>query len=109
MARLACDGQIVAVLEVAETGWTRAKGLLGRDGLHGAMLITRTSSVHTFGMKFPIEVAFVDASMMVIAIKKMPPNRLAMPFRKARAVVEAEVGSFEKWNIGVGSRLEVRP
>ena len=53
-----------------------------------ALLIPRCASVHTFGMRFPIDVAFVDAELEVVAVEEaVPPRRLAA-VAGAHAVLE---------------------
>jgi uncharacterized membrane protein (UPF0127 family) len=61
MAWLLREGEVLAVLEVADGVAGRARGLLGRDGVEGAMLIKPARSVHTVGMRFPIDVAFCSS------------------------------------------------
>ena len=109
MAWLLCDGRAVASLEVADSFAARWRGLLGRDSFEGAMLFPRTSSVHTLGMKFPIDVAYVDRDYFVFSTVTMTPWRVGLPRRKGFAVVEASAGAFERWGLARGSRLEVRP
>jgi uncharacterized membrane protein (UPF0127 family) len=77
-------------VEVPRTARERARGLLGRTGLPpgGAMLFERTRSVHTVGMRFPITVAFLDASMRILAVHRVRPGRLAFAPRGARHVLE---------------------
>jgi uncharacterized protein len=108
MAWILCDGRRVAHLEVADTFGTRLRGLMGRDFFEDAILITRASSVHTFRMRFPIDVAYLDVNGFVVDTLHMMPNRLSRPRRRARSVVEASLGSFDKWGIKPGSRLEVK-
>jgi uncharacterized membrane protein (UPF0127 family) len=108
MAWLLRDGDVLAAIEVAESFGARLKGLLGRDGLDGALLLRPARSVHTVGMRFAIDVAFCDASMRVIAVRTMPPQRMTMPRRKAKCVIEASAGAFERWGLRVGDELEVR-
>jgi uncharacterized membrane protein (UPF0127 family) len=102
------DGRVLATLEVAETLRARTQGLLGRDGVQGAVLLRPARSVHTLRMRFPIDVAFVDRDLRVIRMLTMPPNRLSMPVWKARAVIEAEAGAFRSWGLRLGDQLEVR-
>jgi uncharacterized membrane protein (UPF0127 family) len=99
---------VLATLEVAETLGARTRGLLGRDGIEGAVLLRPARSVHTFRMRFPIDVAFVDRDLSVIRMLTMPPNRLSMPVWKARAAIEAEAGAFASWGLRLGDQLEVR-
>jgi uncharacterized membrane protein (UPF0127 family) len=99
--------KVIGAAEVADTYMARTKGLLGRTGIQGAMVFPRTRSIHTFGMKFAIDVAFLDKEMVVVAVATVPPWQLLLPRRRARMVVEAEAGSFERWNLAVGDRLEL--
>jgi uncharacterized protein len=105
---LMCDGRVLAAAEVADSLPERSKGLLGRDGFDGAMVLSRTRMVHTWGMRFPIDVAFCDRQMVVLDVATLRPWRMSMPRWRARAVVEAEAGAFGRWGLCVGDRLEVR-
>ena len=53
---------VASAVEIADTSATRRRGLLGRDGLDpsAALIIVPCSSVHTFFMRFAIDVVFVD-------------------------------------------------
>jgi len=68
----------------------RDRGFLPPDH---AMLFPRCRSVHTFGMRFPIKVAFVDARWQVLAVRLLPPGRLARPRLRARSVLECPAGA----------------
>jgi uncharacterized membrane protein (UPF0127 family) len=105
-AWLICEGKPVA-LEVARSPRRRARGLLGRDGISGALLLTPARSVHTFRMRFAIDVAYLDADLNVLAIKTLAPNRFGRRPRGTRQVIEAEAGSFERWGLGPGIQLSV--
>ena len=105
---LVCGDRVLASLVVASSRAERRKGLLGRDGFDGAMLFERAKSVHTLGMRFAIDVAHLDGAGAVLKLTTMPPWRLGMPVVAAKAIVEAEAGSFERWGVGVGDTLEMR-
>jgi uncharacterized membrane protein (UPF0127 family) len=98
---------VLASLEVAASRAERRKGLLGRDRIDGALLLTPARSVHTLGMRFDIDVAFLDPDGVVRRTVRMPRNRVGMPCWTARSVVEAEAGAFARWNLATGQRLEV--
>ncbi len=102
------DQQVLAVLEVAETWKDRSRGLLGRDGIDGALLIRPARSVHSLGMRFAIDVAFCDRHMVVRRMVCLPPNRLTRPALRGHCVIEAESGAFERWKLRPGDQLEVR-
>ena len=108
MAWLVRDGEVLCSLEIAENAATRRKGLLKRDGIEGAMLLTKAASVHTIGMRFDIDVGFLDRDLVLVDTVCMRRNRLGRPRMRARSVIEAEAGAFERWGLDVGQQLEVR-
>jgi uncharacterized membrane protein (UPF0127 family) len=102
---LVVDGTPVAPVEVARSFATRSRGLLGRDGLDGALWIEPASSVHTFRMRFIIDVAFVDRHGRVLRTIAMPPHRLSRIRMRSRVVVEAERGRFATWGLRQGATV----
>ena len=106
-ATLVVDGRRVAPVEVAAGRSARARGLLGRDGIDGALLLAPASSVHTFGMRFAIDVALCTTDLEVLVVRTLPPARVTRLRPQVRAVVEAEAGAFARWGLGPGSRLAV--
>ncbi|MBZ6248078.1 DUF192 domain-containing protein [Streptomyces olivaceus] len=94
-------------LEIAGSYRARTKGLLGRDAVDGAMLLTPANSVHTFRMRMPIDVAYLDRRLTVIAVRTMRPGRLGRPRLRSRHVLEAEAGAMERWGVRVGARVEI--
>ncbi|MCU0269841.1 MAG: DUF192 domain-containing protein [Acidimicrobiales bacterium] len=108
MPWLVRDGMVLASVEVAGSRPARARGLLGRDGIDGALLLPSTRSVHTFGMRFAIDVAFCDADLQVLRVRTLRRNRLALPVRRARSVIETEADVMRHWELRPGDRLELR-
>ena len=100
--------KVRASVDVADSPRLRARGLLGRDGIEGALLLTPARSVHTVGMRFAIDVAYCDADLVVLRTVRMAPHRLGRPCWHAHSVIEAEAGAFERWGIAPGVQLEVR-
>ncbi|HUR50429.1 MAG TPA: DUF192 domain-containing protein [Acidimicrobiales bacterium] len=108
MAWLLKDDQVLAHVEIADSFGARLKGLIGRRDLEGAMLFRPAKSVHTIGMRFPIDVAYCDKHMRVLSTVTMRRLRVGRPRPKAHAVVEARAGAFERWGLQVGDTLEIR-
>ena len=108
MAWLLREDEVLATVEVADERRSRRRGLLGRDGVDGALLLRPARQVHTFGMRFGIDVAHCDDDLRVLRVTTMAPWRLGRWCRKARCIVEAEAGAFARWNLRVGDRLELR-
>ncbi|MET7568167.1 DUF192 domain-containing protein [Streptomyces sp. NPDC005492] len=101
------SGAVTVPLELATSYRARAKGLLGRDAIDGAMLLSPASSVHTFRMRFPIDVAYLDRNLKVIAVRTMRPGRLGLPRLRSRHVVEAGAGVMAGWGVRVGVEVLV--
>lgn len=102
------DGEVLASLEVAATRSARRRGLLGREGIEGALLLEPARSVHTFGMRFPIDVIWCDRELTVLRTATVRPNRLTRAVARAHAVIEAEAGAVARWGLRVGDQLERR-
>ncbi|WP_030265390.1 DUF192 domain-containing protein [Streptomyces violens] len=94
-------------VEIAASYRARTRGLLGRDGIEGAVLLTPASSIHTFRMRFAIDVAYLDRQLTVRAVRTMRPNRLGRPRLRARHVLEAEAGAMAGWGLRPGARLTI--
>lgn len=108
MAWLLRDGEVLASAEIAESRAARRRGLLGRDGIDGALVLRPARSVHTFGMRFPLDVAWCDRDLVVLRTSPLARNRLTRPVLHAALVIEAEAGSFARWNLALGDQLELK-
>ena len=108
MAWLVSDARVLASAEVTTDRSQRRRGLLGRTDLQGAFVIRPCRAVHTLGMKFPIDVAYVDDAGVVLKITRMSRHRLGLPVPKARFVIEAMAGKFDRWGLAVGDVVELR-
>src|SRR5665213_4569465 len=92
-------------LEVADTLWSRTKGLLGRTHLNAdcGLWILRTNSIHTFFMKFSIDLVFLNKKMVVTkVISGVKPGRLILPVWRASSVIELKAGFLEAHPLRVG-------
>ena len=92
----------------ARSLWQRLRGLLARPALKTGegLLITPCSSVHTVGMRYSLDLVFLDKGGRVVkCVTDLKAYRMAAA-RKARHVLELPVGSIAAANIVVGDRLD---
>ena len=87
--------------------WRRIKFWLRRPRL-ARDPIERCRWVHTLGMRFSIDLAFVDAEGTVMRTARMHRHRVGMPVLRAKWVIEAEAGAFGRWGLHVGDVVEFR-
>ena len=98
-------------VDVAVTRATRRRGLLGREtlGATEGLLLSPCKAVHTVGMRFPIDVIFIDRDGRVVRIvPALAPWRIAMSAR-AKAVIELATGSAATADIRIGDLLYLAP
>ena len=107
MAWLVVNGQVVAEAAIAASARTRTKGLLGQESSVGVLVLEPAGWIHTLGMRFAIDVAYVDRRGRVLSIKTMKPWRVGIPRLRSRRVLEATAGSFDKWNLKAGDEVDI--
>src|SRR5881227_2523543 len=92
---------------VAETPLARMRGLLGRSGLESGegLLLRPASSVHTFFMRFAIDVVFLTPDGDVVKVASNVRPWRAVGARGAKAVVELAAGEADRRGIRAGERL----
>jgi uncharacterized membrane protein (UPF0127 family) len=89
----------------------RRKGLLGRDSLAegSAMVIAPTNAIHTFWMRFPIDVLFVRRNGTVVKVaRNVPPWRAVVGLR-GYAVIELPSGALAPGAVAEGDVLALKP
>ncbi len=100
MMRLLHDrtgADIATAVTVADTRASRRRGLLGRDGMDEgeALMLSPCIAIHTFFMRFAIDVIFVDRDSRVVrTVSRMRPWRMAIAWR-AHSVIELPAGWLE--------------
>ncbi|MGI6643487.1 MAG: DUF192 domain-containing protein [Bacillota bacterium] len=111
IANLSLGTVLAGNVMVATSFWTRFKGLLGRTSLPltDALLLKECGSVHTFFMRFAIDVAYLDRDMTVVAIHpNVRPWRIVIGTKGGVHTLEMAGGAFALAGLRVGHRLEVR-
>lgn len=105
--------QVLARRVAVATGfWPRFRGLLGRARLrrHEGLLLDPCRAVHMLGMRYPIDVAFLDPHRRVVATyDSLAPGRLTAFHREARSALELPAGVLAATATAVGDLLELRP
>lgn len=99
---------MLAAAEVVRSRFPLGQGLRGRDSYDGALVLEQAKAVHTFGMRFPIDVAFCDQDLIVVRVARMRPWRVGLPCPRSRLAIEGKAGSFERWGLAVGDTVELR-
>jgi uncharacterized membrane protein (UPF0127 family) len=95
---------------VARTRRQQMVGLLARARLEEgeALLLPRCRSIHTWGMRFPIDVAFVDRAWRVVALRqRLGPWRIVPPVWSAWGALELEAGAIARAGLRLGDALRV--
>jgi uncharacterized membrane protein (UPF0127 family) len=103
-------GAVAERLETAFDSASRKKGLLGREGLPPGvgLVIAPTNLVHTFAMRFAIDILFVSREGRVLKVRHAVPKRRIAGAWGGFAVIEMAAGSLERSDTRPGDQLELR-
>ncbi len=99
--------ELASRAHLASDPLSRMRGLLGRRGLPAgeAIILRPGSSIHTFFMRFSLDVIYVDRDGAVVkVVRDIPPFRLSSA-RKARDTIELQAGALDGRDIQVGDML----
>jgi uncharacterized membrane protein (UPF0127 family) len=96
--------------EVARSMWARMRGLLGHRPLQDGegLLLPGEKAIHMVGMKFALDVVFIDSKRRVVHVM---PNVRPMQFSpfvfRANDVLEMPVGVIERTQTAIGDEIEL--
>lgn len=96
--------------EVAADLWARLIGLMGRRELAPGygLLLKNESAIHTFGMRIPIDVVYLDRRGVVLQVtERMPPFRVGPLVRGVRDVLELPQGTLAQTDTRIGDQLDL--
>lgn len=99
-------------LRIAQGLWERLRGLLGRQGLQDGegLMIPHCQSVHMWGMRFPIDVVFVDPAGRVVWLRcHLRPGAMSPFVWRAQACFELPPGTLLMSHTQVGDQLSLEP
>jgi uncharacterized membrane protein (UPF0127 family) len=99
-------------LMIARTHWTRLRGLMATDGSRfrrgQGLWISPSHGVHTFAMRFPIDVVYLDRDRTVIHVEEeLKPWRMAAVRIKAASVLELPIGAIRESQTALGDLVDI--
>jgi hypothetical protein len=111
---IAGSGRLLATAEVADSAQSRTKGLLGRDRLPAGqgLILEPCRLIHTFMMRFAIDVVFYDRGRRVTrAVANVRPSRFAWGGWRARTTLELPAGALAAggFDLAPGTQLRLEP
>jgi len=107
-AWLVAQARVLASATVAESRIDRMRGLIGSREGEFAFVLPKCRWVHSVGMRYPIDVGYLDADSRLVHVQRLQPMRMSMPVPAARTVIEARAGSFARWGLQLGDVVNVR-
>ncbi|HCO18668.1 MAG TPA: hypothetical protein DIT39_03530 [Tissierellales bacterium] len=109
---LVVNGEVILdKLKLADNYSKRLKGLLGRSSLTSGegLIIRPCNSIHTYRMKFAIDVLYIDKKNIVLkVVDSIKPDRLGPLILKSAYVIEASAGAF-RGRVKEGDRVHIVP
>lgn len=109
LTRLHVRGRDLGInVSITETTRERMRGLLDHDHLphDEALLLKRCGSVHTFGMRFAIDVLFLDRHQRIVAIRPDVPKRRMLLNLRATQTLEMAAGMARLHGLARGDTLD---
>jgi len=100
--------EIAEKVEVADSFFSRLKGLLRRENLdfNEGLLLTPCNQIHTLGMKFVIDAVFISKSGEIVFIKEnMQPGNVSEKVSQAYQVLELKSGAVNDNDIEIGNKI----
>jgi uncharacterized protein len=99
-------------LRIADTHWSRLCGLMGADAgsfpVGQGLWIVPSRGVHTFAMRFPIDVVYLDSDKVVVHLEKnLKPWRLAPVRLRATSVLELPGNTLTSTKTAIGDEIEI--
>lgn len=106
------NAYLATEVAVADTHWTRLRGLMGTSATSfrsgQGLWIVPCHGVHTFAMRFPIDVVYLDRTKKIVHLEiSLPPWRIAPVRRKAVSVLELPSETLTTTGTAIGDELEI--
>jgi uncharacterized membrane protein (UPF0127 family) len=106
------EAYLATQLRIAETHWSRFRGLMCADASsfpagRGLWLVP-SRGVHTFAMRFPIDVLYLDRDKTVVHLEQnLKPWRMAPVRMNAISILELPVNTLDSTRTAIGDQIEI--
>jgi len=110
LRHVASGEPVINNIKIANTCISRLLGLLPKSylGREDGLWILPCTSIHTVGMRFSIDVIFLDKNFKIIKLRKnLKPFRFCFSFRNTHSVLELSSGVIESCNLNCGDFLHI--
>lgn len=101
---LTVDNKVILKnVSIADNFFSRFKGLMGKSNIDDniGLMIIPCNSIHTFFMKFNIDVIFIDLNSKVVDVYiDLAPWKISKIYKDAKFVIEGKSGTFAKLKKG---------
>ena len=100
---------VLKKIKRAESMFARGIGVIGWEdfGDYNGLFLINTNSIHTYFVRFPLDLVFVDKELTVVKlVKNLKPFRLSPIVWESKHVLEMPAGSIEKFSIKTGNKLD---
>lgn len=107
---LASNQVIADNVKIADSFWPRFKGLMGIKSISEdfALHLIPCTSIHTFFMKFPIDVLYLDQKNNIVGMEEnLQPGKIGKKFSHAHSVIELHAGKVAQTGMTVGQTLTI--
>ncbi len=99
-------------LRLAATHWSRLRGLMATEAARfpagEGLWIVPCHGVHTFAMRFPIDVVYLDGDKVVVHVEEnLKPWRLAPVRMRATSVLELPGHTLTSTRTAIGDEIEI--
>lgn len=107
--KLLIDNKEIIEVRLATSTFSRMKGLMGKKNIDFALFFNHCNNIHTFFMKEPIDVLYIDKNSMIVYIDKpINPWKIGKIIKKSKSIIELPQGTVKKYNINIGQKVNFK-
>ncbi len=102
------DYVIADMAKEAKSFWKQLKGLIGKKSFDSgsAMIFPKCKQIHTYFMRFPIDIIFIDEQNIVIAAtENLGKNRISKHINASKCVIELPAGTINQSDLKIGDKI----